>query len=367
MDPWVLLLLEIVLGLVALFFVMLLLFGAIAAYMYHWEPIKGGIEEGGLMTILGITSFSNNSTPGNATPFTAIWRNITNVAEYREGTLAQLRICKEDLKQQIRGLQTLDGKPRDLEAAKKLNILRPTLIALCNMGEHASHCRLLVGRSLSGKVHFLYQYGHLDPLPRYGLVNKNIGAEWVWQLLTRTTRLIVPVYMTDISMAVTKSWRPISDLPVGGQWHCICPVIFQKGAVTEPFIPPPPALAVEQLAKNTKINKAVFEAPIIGRRNQEVENELKQGHATNAKLVKQMDQMNRGASLLHLEPQLFKFLGEALTMRMVMLIIGCTVVAAIGGAYITGTTQGTVLSTIIGLMFGAFISLSGTLPGVSRS
>jgi len=364
-DPWILLLLQIVLALVVTFFLISILVGGVAAYMYHWEPIKGGIEEGGLMTILGITSFSNRSTPGNATPFTAIWRNVTNIAEYREGTMAQLRICRNDLKEQIRKLQTPDGKPNNVEAAKHLQkTLRPSLVAVCNMVAYADHCRLLVGRSLSGKVHFLYQYQHTDPLPRYGLVNKNIGAEWVWQLLTRTTRLIVPVYMTDIPMAVTRSWGPISDLPVGGQWHFICPVIFQKGAVTEPFTPPPPALAVEQLAKNTKMSSALLQNPTLIRRVGEVEAGIKSANKRLAEKTAQLDEISLGLSYTGLEKDL-RVQGESTAMRLIFMILGSAMAGGVAGTVLIGGSTGTFMGFLVGCILGVMAAFSGMVPGVS--
>lgn len=200
---------------------------------------------------------------GSYYPITGEWYDATDVYIDRRALGQLFHTGQADVERQISALTKLEGRryvPKDDNAAQILDFLRPRYIAASRM---SFDLRLIVGRSLSGKKHFLIQYGNMADLGTLARWSRHLSPEFILEILGLRSRGLVEAQLEDVRPDYVAKLQRLATNPIKGEWHWMYPL--PKNAMTNVQVPTPSPLALEAIIGNQKIAHLIDMQPTIER------------------------------------------------------------------------------------------------------
>lgn len=336
----------VVYGIAAIVFGFILL----RLYAYHWEPVQGAGNPD-YLTILAYTGEDDHMT------YTGYWYDVTSIYIFKQAVLGIIQICRNDLRTRMLELVNERMEPKDDESAATLQVLRPYYIAAARGQSLPDELRLIVGRTIGGGVHFFIQHGRLQPLRDYATFNRGIGMEWVWQLVGRFGRGLVSGDVEDIESPVARQYQRLTDLPVKGQWHWLCPRP-KRSQTGEPLQPAPSTLLAELVVANKPVWKALRMEKVMARFARDSE---RTAHAAQGLAMEKNLELNevQGALMdLGLEDNIPT---KRTSDSAVYVMAGLAIVGILVGWYIFHDMGFAIAGGVLGVFGGVFAAKSGVL------
>lgn len=325
---------------------------------YKWMPVKGG-RQLGLLTIYGVFGDGRGHRIRKGFFF-----DVTDKYIYRDGVIRQIRNEYNNIKAQIESLTTPDGAP--IEGAEKaVQFLRLHLTAFYHARPLDDDVRVVIGRTWSGQIVFIIQYGYIEPLNRYSTSSGDQTSQFVLQMGAFFSPEIVTVRMFPISELITKHWARISDLPTQGAWYIVWPVDWSIEKIPEH--PPPSEIVAEWIVGNQKSIRMMEQEPTRNRQLQEMQRRSKiEGsllsflQGKNAQMTAVLRAFNPEAANLGLD-----MAASSSLLPMLIAVIGTFMGGAAGlllnnaiGVLITAT-----IGDVIGAGIGMLLQRRGVLSG----